>query len=127
MSNPLSKKSRKDVIVSIRLPKGLVDELKDIQQVNHFMDISDEIRFIVRKYCLSFMNSQNSHATDSLLEQKRKDKLIQDLTKILNNLKNDQSSGKDAAKSVEQNSNQEVEQNAAKDTSTQNDGYDKDG
>jgi metal-responsive CopG/Arc/MetJ family transcriptional regulator len=86
-------KSKRDVIVSVRLPKELVSELKDIQQVNHFMDLSDEIRFVVRKYCLSFLNSQGSQSIQSpielLAEQKRKEQLIQELTKIIDNLKGD--------------------------------------
>jgi metal-responsive CopG/Arc/MetJ family transcriptional regulator len=85
-----SKRSKKDVIVSVRLPKSLMDELKDIQQVNHFMDLSDEIRFVVRKYCLSFLNSQGISTkppVEVLLEQKRKEKLIGDLSKIIENLR----------------------------------------
>jgi hypothetical protein len=87
-----STKLKKDVIVSVRLPKGLVDELKDIQKINHFMDLSDELRFVVRKYCLSFLNSQESQSSiqppiELLAEQKRKEKLIDDLTKIIANLK----------------------------------------
>jgi metal-responsive CopG/Arc/MetJ family transcriptional regulator len=85
-------KSRKDVIVSVRLPQSLIDELKDIQQVNHFMDLSDEIRFVVRRYCLSFLNSQGQQSSiqppiELLAEQKRKEKLIEDLSKIIENLK----------------------------------------
>jgi len=88
----ISHKPRKDVIVSVRLPHGLVEELKDIQQVNHFMDLSDEIRFVVRKYCLSFLNSQGQQSSiqppiELLAEQKRKERLIQDLSKIIENLK----------------------------------------
>ncbi|MGV8086791.1 MAG: hypothetical protein ACP5N1_04115 [Candidatus Woesearchaeota archaeon] len=90
-----SKKLKKDVIVSVRLPKSLVEELKDIQQINHFMDLSDEIRFVVRRYCLGVMNlsSNNSNQTaqppiEILLEQKRNEKLISDLNKIIETLKN---------------------------------------
>jgi metal-responsive CopG/Arc/MetJ family transcriptional regulator len=92
MSKTLSK-TRKDTIVSVRLPKSLVEELKDIQQINHFMDLSDEIRFVVRRYCLSFLNSQDQNLTQAkppielLAEQKRKEKLIDDLSKIIENLK----------------------------------------
>ena len=81
---------RKDVIVSVRLPKTLVEELKDIQKVNHFIDLSDEIRFVVRRYCLSFLNTQQSNVQppiEMIAEQKRKEKLIDDLTKIIDNLK----------------------------------------
>jgi hypothetical protein len=94
MSEDILKRPKKDVIVSVRLPKSLVDELKDIQQVNHFMDLSDEIRFIVRRYCLSFLNTQGQPPTDSLVEERRKEKLIQELTKIINTLKGDQSGDK---------------------------------
>ena len=88
-----SSKSRKDIIVSVRLPKDLVSELKDIAQVNHFMDLSDEIRFVVRKYCLSFLSSQGQQFAappiELLAEQRRKEQLISELTKIIDNLKGD--------------------------------------
>jgi hypothetical protein len=90
MNKLVSERPKKDVIVSVRLPKSLIEELKDIQKVNHFMDLSDEIRFVVRRYCLSFLNSQQSPIKppiEMLLEQKRKEKLIEDLTKIIENLK----------------------------------------
>jgi len=85
-----TKKSRKDVIVSIRLPKSLINELKDLQNINHFMDLSDEIRFIVRKYCLRFLSSGNSTSQapiDVIAEQKRKEKLISELNRIIDDLK----------------------------------------
>ncbi len=90
-------KPRKDVIVSVRLPKSLVDELKDIQKINHFMDLSDEMRFVVRRYCLSFLNSQSQSSSihppiELLAEQRRKEKLIDDLTKIIENLKSNKNS-----------------------------------
>jgi metal-responsive CopG/Arc/MetJ family transcriptional regulator len=90
MNRLVSERSKKDVIVSVRLPKSLIEELKDIQNVNHFMDLSDEIRFVVRRYCLSFLNNQQSSVKppiEMLLEQKRKEKLIEDLSKIIENLK----------------------------------------
>ena len=89
---PTSHKPKKDVIVSVRLPRSLIDELKDIQKINHFMDLSDEVRFVVRRYCLSFLNSQGRQSAilppiELLAEQRRKEKLIDDLTKIIENLK----------------------------------------
>jgi hypothetical protein len=88
--NSKNVQSRKDVIVSVRLPRSLIEELRDIQKVNHFMDLSDEIRFVVRRYCLGFLNSQQSEVKppiELLVEQKRKEKLIDDLSKIIENLK----------------------------------------
>jgi len=98
-STGLNKKSRKDVIVSIRLPKSLLDELKDLQNVNHFMDLSDEIRFIVRKYCLRFLGSGSSQTPapiDVIAEQKRKEKLISELNRIIDDLKNGKNIDDDA-------------------------------
>ena len=92
-SNP--NRSKKDIIVSVRLPRSLVDELKDIQKINHFMDLSDEIRFVVRRYCLSFLNTKGQFTQspmDALVEQKNKEKLIDELTRIIDSLKTTSSS-----------------------------------
>ena len=75
---------KKDIIVAVRMPKGLVDELRDIQKVNHFMDLSDEIRFIVRKHFISPQQDQ-----DMIAELRRKEKLIEELTRIVDQLKNE--------------------------------------
>ncbi len=64
------------------MPKGLVSELRDLQKINHFMDISDEIRFVIRKYCA--MPQQKSIDED----QEKKQQLISDLDRILRELKN---------------------------------------
>ncbi|MGV8172554.1 MAG: hypothetical protein ACP5OA_07735 [Candidatus Woesearchaeota archaeon] len=92
-SSPI--RSRKDIIVSVRLPKSLVDELKDIQKVNHFMDLSDEIRFVIRRYCLGFLNTKQPNMQppiETMLEQKRKEKLIGDLSKIIETLRGNKNS-----------------------------------
>ena len=89
--NKISKNSisaKKDIIVSVKLPHSLVTELKDIQKINHFMDLSDELRFVVRRYCLKFLNSDNTAPSiEMLAEEKRKEKLISELSKIIDSLK----------------------------------------
>ena len=84
----MNKRSKKDIIVAVRMPRGLVDELKDIQKINHFMDMSDEIRFIVRKYCIP--GNEPTDLTGALIENKRKEKLIEDLNNIISQLKGTQ-------------------------------------
>ena len=81
--------SKKDIIVAVRMPKGMVEELRDIQKINHFMDISDEIRYVLRKYCTpSQVPKIGSDGIESaLLENKRKEKLIEDLNNIIAQLK----------------------------------------
>ena len=36
-------------MVSIRMPKSLINELKDLAKSQHFMDLSEEVRTVVRK------------------------------------------------------------------------------
>jgi hypothetical protein len=84
----MNKRPKKDIIVAVRMPRGLVDELKDKQNINHFMDMSDEIRFIVRKYCTP--GNEPTDLSAALVENKRKEKLIDDLNNIINQLKRSQ-------------------------------------
>jgi hypothetical protein len=78
--------SKKDTIVAVRLPTGLVNELKGLQESNHFLDMSDEIRFIIRKYCLNIDFQQNPEQK-SLIERQRDQTLIKELDKIVGQLK----------------------------------------
>jgi len=78
--------SKKDTIVAVRLPASLVNELKSLQESNHFLDMSDEIRFIIRKYCLSLSFQQNPDQK-SLIERQRDQTLIKELDKIVGQLK----------------------------------------
>jgi len=77
-------RQKKDTIVAVRMPRGLVDELKDLQKINHFMDLSDEIRFVIRKNVLPI----GIEKTDQ--ELRKKEQLIQDLNRIIMELKNEQ-------------------------------------
>ncbi|MBN1156257.1 hypothetical protein JXA85_01450 [Candidatus Woesearchaeota archaeon] len=43
-----------DAVVTIRMPKGLSKELKRLAKDAHFMDMSEEIRSIVRQKFLSW-------------------------------------------------------------------------
>ncbi|MEM4637911.1 MAG: hypothetical protein QXK76_02720 [Candidatus Woesearchaeota archaeon] len=78
-SSNKSQKSQKDVIVAVRMPKGLVDELRDLQKVNHFMDLSDEIRYIIRKNIL-YVNKKPDIS-------RKKEQIINELSSIIDELK----------------------------------------
>ena len=41
-----------DMIVSVRMPLGLVQELKSLQTKNHFLDLSEQLRSIIRNNCV---------------------------------------------------------------------------
>jgi hypothetical protein len=36
-------------VVSVRMPPSLIKELKEFSIKNHFMDVSDEIRYIIKQ------------------------------------------------------------------------------
>ena len=44
----------RDVIVAIKVPESLLDELKKSARERHFMDLSEEIRSIVRQKWLQY-------------------------------------------------------------------------
>jgi len=86
-----------DVMVSIRMPKGLVEELRDLAVKNHYMDLSDEIRQVIKQKCLANMEPYKhelSKVRESLEKEivtkkvvEDKEKLISELKKIIDELK----------------------------------------
>ncbi len=82
-------RQKKDTIVAVRMPKGLVEELKDLQKINHFMDISDEIRYVIRRYVFN-VGTEHADSEKTIQELKKKEQLIQDLSRIITELKNEQ-------------------------------------
>jgi hypothetical protein len=74
-------RQKKDILVAVRMPKGLITELKSLQKTNHFMDMSDEIRFVIRKYTINASSNDPG-------ELQKKEQLIADLSKIIDGLKN---------------------------------------
>ena len=42
--------------VSVKMPSSLVDALRRLQQDHHYLDLSEQIRSIVRQRCLEFKN-----------------------------------------------------------------------
>ena len=47
-----------DVMVSVRMPKSLALELKELVRPNHFLDLSEEVRGIVREKWVSAINPE---------------------------------------------------------------------
>ena len=88
-----------DVVVSVRMPSSLVLELKKLSLKNHYKDLSEEIRSIVRARCLKYSNPYASELEklrmeissnmDAKKEQENRQRLMQDLQKILAELKNE--------------------------------------
>jgi len=69
-----------DDIVSIRIPSSLVSELRKTVEKEHFKDLSELIRTVVRK---RFLESQKQPDLGLLT----KDQLINELQRIVDQLK----------------------------------------
>ncbi len=64
-----------DVMVSIKIPESLLSELKNLVEKEHYMDISESIRSIVRDEWLHFKQPE-------LMELKKlKDEMMTELKK----------------------------------------------
>jgi len=46
----------KEQFISVRMPSSLLVELRSLTVKNHFMDVSEEIRSIIREEWLAFNN-----------------------------------------------------------------------
>lgn len=64
MLNPITKViAVNDIMVSVRMPKSLVSNLKEFAKTQNFLDLSEEVRSIVRQKWFS-------HASPELFELK---------------------------------------------------------
>ena len=59
-----------DVMVSIRMPKTMFLELKELAKKQHFLDLSEQIRSIVRKKWIE-------HTNPELFELKKLREIVQ--------------------------------------------------
>ena len=82
-----------DVMVSIRMPKALVEELKLLAKTQHFLDVSEEVRSIVRKKWDSHVNPEIyqlqklSHDIGSEVRKKSEKRIQQEIAKELEKIK----------------------------------------
>jgi Arc/MetJ-type ribon-helix-helix transcriptional regulator len=47
-----------DILVSIRMPKALIAKLKDLAKLNHYLDLSEEVRSIVKQKYFFYNESE---------------------------------------------------------------------
>jgi len=74
-----------DIVISVRVPKNLVSELKKMTIQNHYLDLSEQIRDIVRERSLKKIKEYNQVSKSE--EFSHKEKLVTDLLKIMEELK----------------------------------------
>jgi metal-responsive CopG/Arc/MetJ family transcriptional regulator len=87
----------KDTTLSIRLPVTLVKELRELAQKNHYLDLSEQIRTIIRQKCEEYtepykheVKKMREQLEENIKESKDshdKEKLLQELEKIITELK----------------------------------------
>jgi len=88
-----------DLVVSIRMPTSLVKELRLLAKKNHFKDLSEEIRSIVRTKCLKYsqpyaseLDKLRTDLSSQLVRKQEREqrlKLVEDLKKIVDELQNE--------------------------------------
>ncbi|MBR9675668.1 hypothetical protein GOV05_01530 [Candidatus Woesearchaeota archaeon] len=88
----------KQQIVSVRMPKTLVDELRASAKKNHFMDLSEELRFILKTKHQEHQDPYTyelrrfkEELKEELVSKRKEDqtKFLQDLKKILEEIKDE--------------------------------------
>jgi len=66
-----------DKIVSVRMPQSLILELKELSEKNHFLDVSETIRGLLRQEWLEHRSPQKSklHELKQISKLADKDKV----------------------------------------------------
>jgi Arc/MetJ-type ribon-helix-helix transcriptional regulator len=81
----------KDVMISVRVPSGLLTELKELTEKNHYMDLSEHIRAIIREKSMQFAEPYKYELTKMREEMESKisaNKSIEEKKKLVEELKN---------------------------------------
>ena len=83
-------------LVSVRIPKSLFSELQGLAEKNHFLDVSEQVRSIVRNrwqeskdprtYHLKRLRSEIADALKDKAGDKHKEQLIKELERIKDSL-----------------------------------------
>ena len=83
-------------VVSVRMPQSLVQELKELASKNHFMDLSEEIRFIIKQKMIEHIDpfsfqlqklKDEIRGEVSKKSQMDRIKFVEELNKVLDELK----------------------------------------
>jgi len=62
-----------DSIVSVRMPSSLVQRLKQLSKDNHFLDVSEEIRSIVKSKIRTYRQQAGEPVTEEPHAKKKED------------------------------------------------------
>lgn len=76
-------------VVSVKMPPSLVHELRTLTEKHHYIDLSEQVRSIVRQKCVKYsqQDSQNLlHDIERQIKesnQQRKEQILRELQKLL--------------------------------------------
>ena len=82
-----------DVMVSVRMPKSLAEELRNLTKKHHFLDISEHVRSIVRARWIESENPQLSEIKklrediEGELKRKSAEKVQEEVARELEKIK----------------------------------------
>ncbi|PLW79581.1 hypothetical protein C0585_06970 [Candidatus Woesearchaeota archaeon] len=85
-------------MISVRMPKSLIDELRQTAKNNHFMDLSEELRFVIKQnYQRSLdpyeyeLNQFRDEIKKELTNQNKENRtrMINELKNLLEEIKNE--------------------------------------
>jgi len=88
-----------DVMISVRMPEGLVNELKELAKSKHFMDLSEEVRSIVRErwleskdpylYEVKKLRSEIKSELKDKIIKRSEEELVKELKRIKERIRNE--------------------------------------
>ena len=80
-------------VVSVKMPSTLVGELKLLQEQDHYLDLSEQLRSVVRRRCLELTNpfsegikeirQEVQRQAEQTTAKKTKEQVLQELLKVL--------------------------------------------
>jgi Arc/MetJ-type ribon-helix-helix transcriptional regulator len=87
-----------DSIVSVRMPSSLVQRLKQLSKDNHFLDVSEELRSIIKAKMRAYQQPQGEQAAEEPQAKKKddfktenvvKEELVKRLKQMIKELEHD--------------------------------------
>jgi hypothetical protein len=84
-----------DSIVSVRMPSSLVQRLKELSKENHFLDLSEELRSLIKIKMQSYQvkagkaEEEKPKATDFKGENMVKEELVKRLKNMIKELEHE--------------------------------------
>jgi metal-responsive CopG/Arc/MetJ family transcriptional regulator len=76
-------------VISVKMPTALVKELKHLTHEHHYIDLSEQVRSVVRQKCLKYSQQESGKLLGDIerqikeSNQQRKEQILRELQKLL--------------------------------------------